>query len=294
MASLKRRPAVPVPDPTPTGKLPLTVAMVVHHEAAVIARALHSVADVASQIVVVHDGPCRDQTLTIARRLGAQVFTRPHQGAPEPHRPFSFRQAEQPWILQLDADEYLTTELRTALPRLLSQPVTGYKVAWLEELNGRRFFNLTKEALFRKELVSFIGVPCEYVKPLSSAAPLVTISAGLVNAPAVSNYQDWQSFTRKYRRFARVQATMYTRPFSEIQVWNYAGSDWEPKIRLRIQHPLLLGILGMWAKYVIVCLSWGVSQVLGRSPAVSLAAIPRLIWYNTIVFWGVFRRTGRW
>lgn len=263
--------------------------MVIHNEEALLGRALASVRDLVDDIVIVHDGPCTDKSLKIAKQYGARVFIREHIGAPEPHRPFSFRQAKHQWILQMDADEYLQQDFREQLPQMIQENVSGFTVDWMEESGGKITFNMIKEVLFRKDRVYFLGAPCEYVKPIAGQSSLVHRSVGLVNSPAVSNYASWSKYRQRYSTLASIQAKLYAQPFHEIESWNYSEKNWDTNTRLKISHPLLLGILGMNAKYIAqIC-----KKLLGAKTDTTITASLHLMWYNTYLYWALFRLTKR-
>lgn len=74
--------------------------------------------------VLVCDMESTDDTVAIAERLGARVVTFPkadHKSA-EPARTFAIQSALYPWVLVVDADEIITTELRDYLYQRISQP----------------------------------------------------------------------------------------------------------------------------------------------------------------------------
>ena len=86
----------------------ISACLVVHNEEKVIRRCLDSIKNVVDEIIVVHDGPCTDKTMEIAREYGAKIYEQPFNGEAEKHRPFSYRMTSGAWILQIDADEYLS------------------------------------------------------------------------------------------------------------------------------------------------------------------------------------------
>lgn len=96
-------------------RIPITFGLVVHDEERLIVRALESIASVAAEVIVVHDGACSDATLLIAERYGARVEVRGREGGSDPHRPFILQEARYDWVFMLDADEFLSPELQDFL-----------------------------------------------------------------------------------------------------------------------------------------------------------------------------------
>ncbi|MBX3041903.1 MAG: glycosyltransferase family 2 protein [Bdellovibrionaceae bacterium] len=89
-------------------KLPLSLVVITKNEEANIERCLRS-APFAADIVVVDSGST-DQTVNLAERHGARVFTEPWRGY-GPQKKFAVGKATHDWVLSLDADEALSPEL---------------------------------------------------------------------------------------------------------------------------------------------------------------------------------------
>src|SRR5947209_2132587 len=102
-------------------EVPVSVCLVVHNEGQVIERCMRSLAGLEAEIVVVHDGPCTDDTLDIARRYNARVFVRPFAGHSEHHRPFAYQRARGEWLPNVDAGEFLSPEMAAVRPELRSR-----------------------------------------------------------------------------------------------------------------------------------------------------------------------------
>ena len=79
-------------------------------EAHRIGRALASVSEWATEIIVVLNEEVRDGTDEIARKYGARVFREPWKGFVG-QKQSAAEKASQPWLLGLDADEEVTTVL---------------------------------------------------------------------------------------------------------------------------------------------------------------------------------------
>ena len=113
----------------------LTLIILTYNEEKHIERCLKSVEGLARQIFVV-DSFSTDRTLELAKQMGAVVAQRPFvnqaeqfQWALEHYAEYCGQATE--WIMRLDADEYVTPELRSEIHNnLLSAPeqVTGFIV----------------------------------------------------------------------------------------------------------------------------------------------------------------------
>jgi glycosyltransferase involved in cell wall biosynthesis len=129
---------------------------------------LESIKDVVDEIIVVHDGPCKDRTLELCRKYTSKIYVRPYVGEAEPHRPFSFKKATGEWILWIDQDEQLTRPLRKTFRKLLdNKSVNAYTFLWPVKymdynLKNGFFSRVRKRALFRKDAIDgFRGLPNE-------------------------------------------------------------------------------------------------------------------------------------
>ena len=93
----------------------LSAIVITKNEEAMIGRCLESVAW-ADEIVVVDSGST-DRTQDICRGLGAIVQLTPDWPGPGPQRNRAIDLAKGDWILALDADEWVTEDLRREIPR---------------------------------------------------------------------------------------------------------------------------------------------------------------------------------
>lgn len=120
----------PKGQPTGRRRVSLSVCLISGAEVNRIGPTLASVCDWVGEIVVVLNDTVRDGTQELCERHGARVFREPWKGHVD-QKNSSAAKATQPWILGLDADEVVTTELRSEIEVLLSQPpVTGDPVAY--------------------------------------------------------------------------------------------------------------------------------------------------------------------
>lgn len=209
----------------------ISACLVLRNEEAVVERCLASLDRVVDEIVVVHDGDCEDATLDIARRYGARIFVRPLVGHAEASTVFAYEQAQGTWILSIDADEFLSEELRRELRKLVRAPtVNGYEVLW-RVWDGTRYITDNgpyKLALFRRSRVHLLGLihGFERVDP-----PVQRIPLQLEHRPLYNNLALATMFT-KWRRWARINALEFLMPYAEIPRFNWDGpADWPRRRR---------------------------------------------------------------
>jgi len=89
----------------------LSVVLATFNEDKNIKECLKSAKKIADEIIVV-DGSSEDKTREMAKALGAKVFRVPNRLMFHKNKQLAVDKAEGKWVLQLDADERLTKELR--------------------------------------------------------------------------------------------------------------------------------------------------------------------------------------
>ncbi|HKK70108.1 MAG TPA: glycosyltransferase [Candidatus Krumholzibacteria bacterium] len=108
-------------------RLPISVCMIVRDEAEVLGVALESVRSWAEQVVVVDTGS-RDDSLDVARRHGALVEQIEWKNDFSAARNVSMDLASAPWILIVDADEWIDPADTPRLATLIAEePVRAYR-----------------------------------------------------------------------------------------------------------------------------------------------------------------------
>jgi len=98
----------------------LSVIIIAKDAEATIRRCLESVAW-ADEIVVVECGSS-DRTAEICRELGAKVHQTPDWPGFGPQKNRALERAARDWVLSLDADEWLSPELRAEIERPIADP----------------------------------------------------------------------------------------------------------------------------------------------------------------------------
>jgi len=106
----------------------LSVTIITLNEGKNLRACLESVA-FADEIIIL-DSESQDQTLSIAREFTDQVFQEPWQGFAR-QKNLAQEKAQGPWILNVDADERVTSELREEIQSVLKKGTdfTGFKIS---------------------------------------------------------------------------------------------------------------------------------------------------------------------
>lgn len=223
-------------------KLPVSAVMVIYNEEALIERAILSCADIVDEIIIIHDGKCEDGSLEIAGKYTEKIFELPRVGQAERHRPFSYEQAKNDWVLQLDADEYLSEELRGNLEKFISSGADIFDVSWSTVHKNKHNFWYHKRILFRKSKVYFIGASHEGVKPIRKNVRTEMTKSVLYHEPLYDN-SSFFTFQKKWKKWAKIHAGQLLENFGDIPKWNCDLDDWEYIQKIRIEHPIVLGML---------------------------------------------------
>lgn len=107
----------------------LSIALAVYNEEDNLAACLDSIKDLASEIVIV-DGKSTDQTVKIAEKFGAKVISEENRTNFHINKQIAIDACTQPWILQLDADERVSTMLLEEIRRVISADPTSQPDAY--------------------------------------------------------------------------------------------------------------------------------------------------------------------
>ncbi len=115
-------------------KKTISVVLATYNEEASIGRTLDSVEGWVSEIVLV-DGESNDKTVEIARSYGAIVSILPNQEIFHINKQKAIDKATSDWILQLDADERVSKELKDEIIRVINDEVREESGYWIPRKN---------------------------------------------------------------------------------------------------------------------------------------------------------------
>lgn len=91
-------------------RVSISAVIITYNEESNIERCLHSLGDIAEEIIVV-DSYSQDTTIEICKTYNVRIITHPFEGHVQ-QKNFAIAQATHPYILSLDGDEALSDELR--------------------------------------------------------------------------------------------------------------------------------------------------------------------------------------
>ena len=97
----------------------LSVVLATKNEEKNIGRCILAVKDIADEVII-YDEYSKDNTVKIAKNLGAKVTKFNHVNNFHETKQKAIDNAKNPWILQLDADEVITPKLAKEIKSLLA------------------------------------------------------------------------------------------------------------------------------------------------------------------------------
>ena len=115
--------------------LPVSAILITKNEAHNLPRCIGSLG-FCSQIVVVDSGSS-DNTVQVARDLGAQVTKTEDWPGFGPQKNRALDLASQPWVFSIDADEWVTPELESAIRQHVTSGTGGAEILRASSFCGR-------------------------------------------------------------------------------------------------------------------------------------------------------------
>lgn len=232
----------------------ISAVMIVYNEEKLIKRCLESIKDIANEIIIVHDGPCKDNTLKICRKYTKKVYEdKVNYGLPGPRIPSLFKKAKGPWILKIDADEFLSKDLKKNIKTLVeNREVDAYSFRW-PFWDGKKYVTKNwprKTSLFRKSKISSFGFP-HWDEPKING--IVKETDFLLEHRPYRNKPlfNWSEFfERGIKRYAKIQAEYTLHDFDFFDRFQWKEKDFPLSIKIRKKFPLLssfpIGILAFF------------------------------------------------
>lgn len=219
------------PDTQPlpvTPTLPVTVAIPVRNEEANLARCLERLGRFADVVVI--DSGSTDRTPQIAADFGARVVNFQWNGSyPKKRNWFLMNHAPaQPWVLFLDADEYVDDTFCDALAAAVARDdVQGYWLTYTNYFLGRRLdhgLEQRKLALFRVGAALYEKIDETGWSTLDMEIHEHPVVAGTVDRIAAPidhrDYKGLGKFIEKHRDYALWEARRTARLAGDDAAWD--------------------------------------------------------------------------
>lgn len=142
-----------------TKRQTISVVLATFNEEKNITACLNSVKDWVDEMIIV-DESSTDNTRELAKKLGAQVYKEPHEQIFHVTKNKAINKAKSDWILQLDADERITPEMKKEIIGILEGTYFGFD-RWLSPLKKslNRLVKIFPEPSPLKEAASAYWLP---------------------------------------------------------------------------------------------------------------------------------------
>lgn len=226
----------------------LTLLVPTFNEEDCLERCLASAADLADEILVV-DSFSTDRTLEIARTFGARIFQRAYENSAS-QKNWAIPQASHPWILLLDADEWLSPGLHREIKvwkERIDSRIDGYWMFRANHFMGRRirysgWQNDKVIRLFQRDRCRY---EAKHVHAeITPTGPVQTLKNRLFH----DTYKGLEHHQRKLDRYAAWQAQDYHPKTGAITAYH---TVLKPAYRFFRQYILQGGILDGYPGWVI-------------------------------------------
>lgn len=204
----------------------ISVVLAVYNEAATIERCLRSVTSFAGEIVVV-DGSSTDETVAIAKRLGAIVISTTNKLNFHINKQMAMDKAKGNLVLQLDADEVVDQELATFITTLAGKLERVEEKAWY--IPRKNYFLgtfLTKggqypDPVIRLYVRGFARLPQQDVHEQIKVEGKVGWAGGHLIHYGNPTFADYLRKFNTYTTFKATQLQTAQVPFSLVEGWRY-------------------------------------------------------------------------
>ena len=265
----------------------LSVAIATYNEEKNILRCLKSVYDWVDEIIIV-DGSSTDKTIQLIKKFDHQkkikIFIEENPPMFHINKQKAIERCTQDWILQLDADEEISEELKSEISNLKLE-ISNYVAYWLPRLNfflgkplkkGGQYPDYTLR-LYRNGVAKF---PCQSVheqveilpsskfKVQSSKSQLkiknLKLKIGYLKSPLFHYpYPNFSEYLKKWDRYNDLEAENLKKQGFKPSFWNFVLYFFIlPKIWFFKTYFRHLGFLDGFAGFVFSLFSairyWGI------------------------------------
>jgi len=219
----------------------ISAIIAVYHGEKTIEPTLKNLKGVVDEIIVVHDGPCEDRTIKIAKKYTKKIYIRPRGGRTCFPFGFGLKKARYNWVLKMDDDETLSEELRNNIRDLIKTKEFD-AFSFIHPLwDGKKPITKTwprKTVLVRKSKIAYLGFP-GFDMNINHTGKTKKTNYVMFHKPLQNQDVGWEGFKKKVlQRYAPSQAKNLFRPFTDFPTFQYKEKDFPFKLKIRKTLPI--------------------------------------------------------
>ncbi len=186
----------------------------------------HNLKDCVSSVsfadeVVIIDDFSEDNSVDVAEKLGCRVIQRAMNGDWSSQRNFGIEQCSEKWILVLDADERVSTELQSSILEILSN-VSDNPETYQVRRENRFLHNKATHGVLRSDWVTrlFMKSTAHYEglvhERLVTSLPIKRITNGNLFH---YTYPNWSFYFAKFNRYTDLMAKQQLQKGRRANFW---------------------------------------------------------------------------
>ena len=227
--------------------LTITLFLITKNEASNITECILSARELAQQVIVVDCGSS-DNTVALARKLGAHVYYRKFDGFAN-QKNFALSKVKTPWALSLDADERITPALCEEIQHIpVHTDKHGFFIKRSLTIFGKRMhFNPDKDKHLRLVRTKY----AKYVGGLVHESLTVKGPLGKLQNPLEHfSYDTIDTYFKKFNQYTTLEARKMYRAGIRFSCTKWIGACfWGIIVQLK-QFNILDGMRGfLWASF---------------------------------------------
>lgn len=202
-------------------KRKLSVIIPTKNEERNIEECILLVKDLADEIIVV-DSYSTDRTVEIANNCGAKVIQRVFD-YPASQKNWAIPQASNEWILLLDADERVTTELKAEIQTILAQKEEAHSAYWIYRINHFMGKRIRYSGWQNDKVIRFFHRDKNrYNNKCVHEEIIDTGNLGVLKNRLLHNtYMSYDEFVEKLNRYATWQANDYDGRTGKLSMYHF-------------------------------------------------------------------------
>ncbi len=222
-------------------KSQLSVAIITKNSSGTIGKCLESIKPLTDDIVITLNEDITDNTAEICKKFPAKIFTRKFDNF-SGQRNYVLAQTKNPWVLSIDADEWLSPDLQSEISALTPPAgITAYSIPRKNFIFGKIINHTNWDPngpvrLFRKSESSWKGQVHEQIETSGTVA--------ILGSPIFHlNYTTVEDFLSRQDEYSTLEASQ---KFARGQKFNLALSLFQPIYELFRRYVWHAGFLDGW------------------------------------------------